>query len=169
MRNIIGGILCALFVFTVQLSVATSAPTRSSPLDRLWGCWVVKKPLPTTGVNGLSQAQVDAIVGTHIVFGRACARSGHLVVASPKYSTKVVTARDFFAGGFVSLEQIGINDGQVIEVQLTNPLPLGVVFPGDDVFLRKRDIVFELENAYFLAERARPDDVGCACDKTMPK
>jgi uncharacterized protein YecT (DUF1311 family) len=159
-------LICCVLVFTVALStVANSESPPISPPQWFWGCWVVKKLLPTSGVSGLSKEQVNALVGRRVVFGKSCARSGDAVAQSPVYSTSVLSDRDFFSLGYASLAQIGVKDNKVVRVQLTKPEFSDLDFAGNDVFLRENDLVIEVENDYFVAERAKSEDAACTCEK----
>ena len=89
------------------------------------------------------------------------------MIHSPIYSVKILSARDFFKLGYFPLSQIGIHEQQVTEVGLILPDNLSDLdFRGETVFLRKKDIVINVENQSFLAERAKPDDPACACKET---
>lgn len=169
MKAVIAAGLCALLVLVSPLLVATGAPTQSSPPDWFWGCWTVKRLLPTSGVHGISQRQADAIIGRHIAFGRTCVRSGDVVLAGPEYAVSLLTGGQFFEAGRATLKQIGINAGRVTLVHVTKPHGEFAPFPGDYVYLREKDVVIEVENTYFLAERARPDEKACTCETKAPK
>lgn len=158
-------ICCVVAVTIALLASATSEPSPASPPQWFWGCWVVKKLLPTSGVSGLSKEQVDAIIGRRVVFGKSCARSGAAVAQSPVYSTSVLSDRDFFSLGYASLAQIGVKDNKVVRVQLTKPEFSDLDFAGNDVFLRENDLVIQVENDYFVAEKSKSDGTGCACEK----
>lgn len=153
---------CAFLGIFILALVATAKP--ADPPSAFWGCWVVTKMLPTPGISGLSQKQVDAIIGTRLVFTPACARSGHTVARSPEYSTRVLSDRDFFKLGYVSLKQIGVTEQQVTQVSLVKPELSDLDFLGDYVFLRSKDIVIEVEGDFFVAEKAKPGDAACACE-----
>ena len=140
-----------------------------NPPSWFWGCWVVSKPLPTPGVSGLSPEQVRAIVGTRIVYQAEYARSAHRVAPSPAYTATLLNGEDFLSLGFVRLNQIGIEGNRVTRVQLIKPEFSDLEFPGNDVFLRKTDIVIDVENTYFVAHRAKAQDSGCKSQKTAGK
>ncbi len=169
MRKSIGHICWILLLLIPLLSLGENNPASSAPPNWFWGCWVVKKLLPTPGVSGLSPKQVDAVIGTRLVFRPTCARSGHRVARSPMYSTTVLSDRDFFALGYVALSQIGIRENKVVRVQLAKPELSDLDFLGNDVFLRKTDIVIYVENDFFVAERAKPNDAACTCKKPTAK
>ena len=154
---------CAfLWIFAFVLLGTASPALAPSPPSWFWGCWVVTKSLPTAGISGLSQKQADAIIGTRIMFAPTCARSGRTVIQSPKYSVKTLSARDFFKLGYFPLSQMGIHEQQVTEVGLILPDNLSDLdFPGSQVYLRKKDIVINVENHSFLAVRAKPGDAAC--------
>ena len=159
----------ARYAFLAIFAFVLLAPARTrvapSPPSWFWGCWVVKKSLPTAGISGLSQKRAEAIIGTRIIFTPDCARSGSTVIHSPKYSVKVLSARAFFELGYFPLNQIGINDQQVTEVEVAIPDSLSDLdFAGSAVFLRKHDLVINVENHSFLAEKAKPGAAGCACE-----
>lgn len=158
-------LICCVLVFTVALSTVANVELPTSPPQWFWGCWVVKKLLPTSGVSGLSKEQANALVGRRLVFGKSCARSGDAVAQSPVYSTSVLSDRDFFSLGYASLAQIGVKDNKVVRVQMTKPEFSDLDFAGNDVFLRENDLVIEVENDYFVAERAKSEDAVCTCEK----
>src|SRR5215472_12124754 len=87
---------------------AWAQPT--APPSNFWGCWVVRKALPTAGISGLSPAQEKAMIARRIVFTPACARSGGRVIRRPKYSATVLSDREFFQLGYVRLGGIGIQE-----------------------------------------------------------
>jgi len=158
-----------LAMLLLALMGAAKPTPAASPPRAFWGCWVVTKMLPTPGLSGLSQKQVNAILGTRIVFTPSCARSGRTVAPSPEYSTTVLSDRDFFKLGNVSLKQIGVATPQVTRVGLVKPELSDLVFLGDYVFLRSEDIVIEVEGDFFVAERAKPGDAACACETRKVK
>ena len=116
-------LICCVLIFNVTFLTGVNGrfPHRPTPPQWFWGCWVVKKLLPTSGVSGLSKEQVNALIGRRLVFGKSCARSGDAVAQSPVYSTSVLSDRDFFSLGYASLAQIGVKDNKVVQVQLTKP------------------------------------------------
>lgn len=159
---------CCVFLVVFAFALfATAKP--ADPPSAFWGCWIVTKMLPTPGTSGLSQKQVNAIIGTRLVFTPTCARSGHTVARSPEYSTTVLSAQDFFKLSYVSLRQIGITEDQVTQVSLVKPELSDLDFVGDYVFLRRKDIVIEVEGDFFVAERAGPNNTACACEAPQAK
>jgi len=150
---------------SAALLCAQRAPQKSPP-SWFWGCWVVKRNLAVRDISGLSQKQVDAIIGTRIFFSPSCARSGGTVIKSPTYSLSVLSNAEFFTRrSYVDLSEIGVRGQQVTEVAVRGEFAAGdVEFPGADVYLRERDIVIEVENVYLLAERAKPGDPSCGCE-----
>jgi hypothetical protein len=85
-------------------------------------------------------------------------------VSSPAYSIGVLSEREFFELGYIPLSQIGIHQKKVTQVRLVNPELSNIEFVGADIFLRKTDIVIEVENDYFVAKRMKPDDSVCNCE-----
>ncbi len=166
-----------LFVAAVCLwgcLVLPSMPVRAaqpSSVESLpnwfWGCWIVKKDLYVKDISGLSQKKVDAIIGTRIVFTPLCARWKRTVIRSPKYTVRVPSNDQFFRGRYGTynnLDAIGVGSNYV--TQVTTDLPDGLCdldFVGQDVYLRKNDIVIEVEGAYMVAKKAKPGDKACAC------
>jgi hypothetical protein len=127
----------------------------------------VRKLLPTPGISGLSQKQVNDIIGTRLVFSPTCARSGSKAVKSPEYSTDTISDRDFFDLAYVSLSQIGIRGNKVVRIRLTKPELSDLEFRGNNVFLRKGDLVIEVENDFFVAERdTKADSAVCRCQES---
>lgn len=159
----------ASILMALVLSISITVPASPKvPPKWLWGCWVVTKLLPVTDASALSQEQEKAMIGRRIVFGPSCARSGQTIVKSPAYSTKTVSREDFFRlGYYVELTQIGVHAKQVTEVDLALPDNLSDLdFPGNMTFLREKDIVIVVEGDYFVAEKAKPGDPGCKCERT---
>lgn len=168
---IIGVRRTPLLVLSLLLLGAAKPVPPKSPPGWFWGCWTVTKLLPVTDASGLSAKQEDAIIGKQLVFTPTCARSGRTVVKSPAYSTKIVSDRDFFRlGYYVELSQIGVHAKQVTEVDVALPSNLSDLdFPGNNVYLREKDIVIEVEGDYFVAERAKPSDPACRCEEAKAK
>jgi hypothetical protein len=162
------GRACLGMLLLLLMGAAKLMPAASPPRS-FWGCWVVTKMLPTPGLSGLSQKQVNGILGTRLVFTPSCARSGRTVARSPEYSTTVLSDRDFFKLGNVSLRQIGVATQQVTRVGLVKPELSDLVFLGDYVFLRSEDIVLEVEGDFFVAERAKAGDAACVCETRKVK
>lgn len=153
--------LFMLMIIIFPISLSGQTKELENPPSWFWGCWIVSKPLPTPGVSGLSPEQVRAIVGTRIIYQPKFAQSGHKVAPSPIYAATVLSDQDFLSLGYVRLSQIGINRDKVTRIQLIKPELSDLEFPGNDVFLRKTDIVIEVENSYFVAQRAIAKDLGC--------
>lgn len=150
--------------FGILLFALFATQKLEQPPSTLWGCWTITKMLPTAGVSGLSPERVKAIIGTRLVLTPSCARSGRTVVSSPAYSTSVLSDREFFELGYIPLSQIGIHQKRVTRVRLLNPELSNIDFVGTDVFLRKTDIVIEVENDYFVAKRLGPAPRAEACE-----
>lgn len=153
-------------ILTVCLLVAGASPwaPRNAPPAWFWGCWRVKRLIPVTDISGLSPAQVKALIGERLFFGRACACSGRTLIRSPRYSVRVLSNREFFAGYYIPLTQIGVHSRTVTEVQVALPPNLSDLdFPGSDVYLRARDIVIAVEGDFFEAQKTTSGAHGCAC------
>lgn len=144
-------------------------PTRpTSPPAWFWGCWVVKKPLPVTAVVGIGPKEEKAIIGTRIVFTPTCARSGKTVIESPAYKVTGLSAEEFWDLGRYPLSQIGIRAPRVTQVSLDLPNGMSDLdFPGNYVYLRKKDIVIDVENVAFLAVKA--GGPACTCSSREAK
>jgi len=165
-KNIRLRLMLVVLSSTFLVGASRSRPQKSPP-SWFWGCWVVKMVLPTNGISGLSPKQEKAMIGKRIEFTRLYARSGKVVIHSPKYSVKTLSNKEFFdAENYVSLNQIGIRTPSVINIRLRLPINLSdLAFAGNDVYLRKKDIVIVVEGDYFLAERAGLGDPACRCNK----
>ena len=163
--------LVRFMLVTIICPLAVSGQTKElkNPPSWFWGCWVVSKPLPTPGVSGLSPEQVRAIFGSRIIYQHKYARSGHTVAPSPEYTASLLSGQDFLSLGYVRLSQIGIEGDDVTRIQLVKPEFSDLEFPGNDVFLRKDDIVINVENTYFIAHRAKSEDVACKPQETESK
>lgn len=159
-----------LLLFPLLFLGAGKSPAPKSPPNWFWGCWVVTKALPISAMIGLSPKREKAVLGTRITFTPTCARSGRIILNSPKYSVKVLSARDFFELGYFPLSQIGIKKQHVTEIELALPGNLSDLdFPGDEVYLRQKDIVIVVENDALLGERANPGDPACQCEAPKTK
>jgi hypothetical protein len=157
---------CLLILSLLVVGAGKPMP-QNSPPKWFWGCWVVKRLLPVTDASGLSPKQEEAIIGKRLVFNPTCARSGGTVVHSPKYSVKVLSNREFFKKGYyIPLSQIGVHESSVTEVEVGLPSNLSDLdFPGNNVYLREKDIIIEVEGDYFAAEKAKPSDTACKCEQ----
>jgi hypothetical protein len=161
--------MCLLVLSFLLGGIARPTPATSPP-QWFWGCWVVTKVLPTSGTSGISPEQEKAIIGTRVIFTPTCARSGRTVLKLPKYSVKVLSARDFFKLGYFPLAQIGVKKQYVTQIELVLPENLSDLdFPGNEVYLREKDIVINVENDSFLAEKAKQEDQGCVCQAEHEK
>ena len=154
-------VLFVLVMLSCPFALSGQTKELESPPSWFWGCWVVSKPLPTPGVSGISLEQMRAIIGTRIVYQQKYARSGNKIAPSPGYTATVLSGQDFLALGYVRLSQIGIEENKVARIQLVKPELSDLEFPGNDVFLRKSDLVIAVENSYFVARRAKASDLGC--------
>jgi len=85
-------------------------------------------------------------------------------VRAPEYSTTVLSDQEFFKLGYVRLSQVGINENQVTRVRITKPEYSDLEFVGNDVFLRKTDLIVAVENDYFVAKRAKLNNDNCKCE-----
>jgi len=153
-------------ILTLCLLVAGASPwaPRTAPPAWFWGCWRVKRLIPVTDISGLSPAQVKALIGERLCFGRARACSGRTVIRSPRYSVRVLSNREFFEGYYIPLSQIGVHSRTVTEVQVALPPDLSDLdFPGSEVYLREKDIVIAVEGDFFEAQKAKSARYGCAC------
>src|SRR5713226_2350985 len=128
------------------LAVAlTTVALASNPPAALQGCWTVKRDLRAPGIVGLSQKDIDKIVGTRIVYSESCAMSGRNLLASPGYETTTLSEREFFEYARVSLKQVGIPGTTVTQVSLTGTQALQTRFVGGLVFLGGKNPVIEVE------------------------
>jgi hypothetical protein len=159
---------CCICIGILAFSLLASAETKAPP-PSYWGCWIVKKVMPTVGITGLSQKQANAVIGTRLVFTPACARSGSTVVQAPTYSVKVLSSREFFGISYIPLKQIGIEAQQVTEVDLLKAGVSDLDFYGTEVFIRQKDIVIDVEGTFFLAERVKGGDALCKCEVPSAK
>lgn len=160
--------LCILAITSPMLAASKRRPPKSLP-SWFWGCWVVGSQMDVpTAVFGLSIKEAESIPGTRLIYARSWARSGRTTLRPTSYSVRVLTSEEFLedhhgSASEVDLPQIGIHGPSVTEVEVALPANLSDVgFPGNDLYLRKRDIVIEVENAFFPAEKAMPGDPQCA-------
>jgi len=153
-----------------SLLAAPNSTHKESPPAWFWGCWIVKKALPISGVVGISPKQEKAIIGTRIMFAPTCARWRGTVLKSPKYSVKVLSADKFFDIERLPLSEIGVRGEHVTEVEVDLPGTLSDLdFIGAYTYLRNRDIVLEVEGDCLLAEKAKPGDPKCECESPRTK
>jgi len=151
--------MLAIALWTTAMPIPSEPPP-----DWFWGCWTVVKVIPTSGIFGISEKQEKSIIGTHLVFSPTCARSGQTVIDSATYKVKVLSAEEFFRLGHFALSQIGVQKSSVTEVELILPDKMSDLnFPGNQAFLRDNDLVINVENVSFLAQRAKKEDANCNC------
>ena len=152
----------AILCLSVMLSAITLA---SNPPATLLGYWTVKRDLRAPGIVGLSQKEINQIIGTRIFYSESCAKSGRAVLASPGYETTTLSEREFFEYARVSLKQVGITGTTVTQVSLSGSEALPKRFVGSIVFLGGQNPVIEVEGVFFELARTEPDRGECACVK----
>jgi hypothetical protein len=136
----------------------------SDPPATLWGCWTVKRALPTTNIAALSQKEVDRIVGTRLVYSRSCVRSGKTVYKSPKFVTTVLSNREFFEQFYyIPLKQLGILGPTATLIAVSSTEDRGSAFLGDTVFLGGKNPVIEFQGVFFELEKAKSAKPDCKC------
>ncbi len=179
MKRITAATLCFL-ILTVALPLCGAPQSGQAGTTKLipkwfWGCWVVKRELPVpTAVVGVSEAKGRSIIGTRMVFTPTWVRSGRAIANPASYSVAVLSSRDFLmqhhgSASEITLRQIGIRSGQVTEVQVAPPEGLSDLdFVASDCYLResKKDIVIDVEEDTFVAEKAKAGDPACASRST---
>lgn len=163
----------SLALSVLPLVLAVSQNPLKSPPSWFWGCWTITAALPVSAGVGLSPKQEKAIIGTMLAFTRTCARSGRVVLKTPQYSTRTISAGQFFRfGNYVDLRDIGVTSKRVTEVEVSIPRSMSDLdFPGNYLYLRpaKKDIVISVEGDYFVAERKSTADKACKCELTSVK
>ncbi|MGH9508052.1 MAG: hypothetical protein ACRD13_14100 [Terriglobales bacterium] len=162
------------------LAAAGPRPEPAIP-SWFWGCWriteILSPRVPNAPAGGLSQPQIDALVGTRVVLRRGCCsrtartglgypETGETILAGPAFRARLVSRRQFWRFGYFLPSAIGINGPTVTE--LTAQLPPGLSdldFLAETVYLRPADrsIVLDVEGAEFLAKKLPPGTPGCVC------
>lgn len=149
----------------VLIGLATVA-VGSNPPTRLQGCWVVKKVLPTTNIAALTQKEVDRILGTRLVYSNSCVQSRRFILKSPKFTTRVLTDREFFEEFYnIPLKQLGITASEVTIVNVAGSEDQGAAFVGDTVFLGSKNPVIEFDGVFFQLAKAKQQNDKCTCVK----
>jgi hypothetical protein len=153
-----------LALVSLVVALATIA-LASDPMTTLWGCWKVKRALPTTNIAALSQKEVDRIVGTRIFYSESCAKSGRILLRSPRYETTTLSEREFFGYAYIPLKQLEITGPTVTMVTLSGAEDLRSPFVGSTVFLQGKSPVIEFEGVFFELEKAKSGKDKCNCVK----
>ncbi len=135
----------------------------SNRVAMLWGSWTVKRDLRVPGVIGLSQKEIDQIVGTRIFYSKACAQSGQVVLRSPKYVSTILSGQEFFDYAHASLRQLGIAVTTTTKVTLAGPGKPPVRFVGNIVFLGGKTPIIEVEGVFFELQKAKSIADNLAC------
>jgi hypothetical protein len=135
----------------------------SNPPATLWGAWIVKRDLRVPGIVGLSQKEIDQIVGTRILYSKSCAQSGQAVVRSPDYASTILSEREFFDYAHASLKQLGITGTTTTKVTLTGSGEPPLRFVGNIVFLGGKLPVIEVEGVFFELQKAKSIADNFAC------
>jgi len=143
------------FAFVSLLIGMASIAFASNPPTTLWGCWKVKRALPTTNIAALSQKEVDRIVGTRIFYSESCAKSGRTLLRSPRYETTTLSEREFFEYAYIPLKQLEITGSTVTMVTLSGAEDLRSPFVGSTVFLNGKSPVIEFEGVFFELEKPK--------------
>lgn len=136
----------------------------SNPPATLRGAWVVKRDLHVPGIVGLSQREIDQIIGTRIFYSESCAQSGQTVLRSPKYASTILSEREFFDYAHASLKQLGIPGTTTRKVTLTGSEEPPARFAGNIVFLGGKFPVIEVEGVFFEMQKAKSNADSLACN-----
>lgn len=154
--------MSVILSLTVVLSTVALA---SNPPATLLGCWTVKRDMRAPGIVGLSQKEINRIVGTRVFYSESCAKSGRAVLASPGYETTTLSERDFFDYARVSFKQLGMPGPTITQVSLTGSQTLQTRFVGSRVFLGGKNPVIEVEGVFFELEKVKVENPKCTCVK----
>lgn len=135
----------------------------SDLVGALKGCWVVKRELKTPGIVGISQKEIDRIIGTRILYSGSLAKAGQIVLSAPDYETTTLSKQEFFDYAQFSPEKVGIPGPTVTQVSLKGAETLRTRFVGSRVFLGGKNPVIEVEGVFFELEKLSitPDEPGC--------
>jgi hypothetical protein len=150
---------CLAFVSLV-VALAAIAFAANQPTT-LWGCWIVKRALPTTNIAALSQKEVDLIIGTRLVYSSSCVQSRRTILKSPKFITTVLSEPEFFQLAYIPLKQLGIAGSTATMVTVSGAEDRGSAFVGDTVFLGGKSPVIEFQGVFFELEKTRSDKSNC--------
>jgi len=136
----------------------------SDPPAALSGCWTVARALPTTNIAALSQADVDQAIGTRIVFGKACMKSGSSTRLSPRFVATELSEREFVESVYaIPLAQLGMQGQTTTMVEIRLATSSGESYLGEKVFLGGPQPVIEYQGVFFALKRANARDAECAC------
>jgi hypothetical protein len=145
-------------LFSACLTLASDPPAALS------GCWTVARALPTTNVAALSQADVDQAIGTHIVFDKACMKSGSSTLLSPRFVATELSEREFAESVYrIPLTQLGIYTKATTMVEIRSATPNGESYLGEKVFLGGPQPVIEYQGVFFALKKANAGDAKCTC------
>ena len=154
-----------------SMPVRAAQPSSVESLPKwFWGCWIVKKELPLAPTAGIPPKLEKSVIGTGITFAPGRASWHGTVLMSPRYRVKVLSSDEFFNLNRFSLSEMGVKRGRVTEVTVDLPDHLSDEdFVGADSYLRERqkDIIIDIEEDTFVAEKAKPGDAACGC--RLPK
>ena len=155
--------LLSVLVSAFRPSVAQN-PAGSLPID---GCWKITQALGTADVYGLTDKQIQGLLGTRVCYSNQTATAGGQTLRNPEYRKTSYDDVTFFKWFHTSLELLDIKAPvSVFEIVDNNGRPLR--FLGDtaipksaELLILARDGVFCLacKDAADCAERKKPDGV----------
>jgi hypothetical protein len=177
-------VLASLIFFCLVPAFAVAGGSHAGPAipSWFWGCWrIVRALYPREAgapAGGLSQSQIDSLIGTHVVLQKGCcsrtartglgyAEGGETILAGPAFRASVVSRREFWHFWYFPPSAIGIRGRTVTMVEAQLPAQLSDLdFLATTVYLRPADhsIVLDVEGAQLLAEKLPLGAPGCACD-----
>lgn len=151
--------LVLLFLVAVMMTARST-----DPLSQIWGCWAIKKALPTTNISALTDAQVKKLIHRRIVYSPECARSGKTILRPPGYSVESLSEVQFFEGNHIPLTQLGITEPRVTVIDLTSADTSAEPFVGATLFVGSGKVIILYEGVYFELQKVK-ESKNCSCAK----
>ncbi len=104
----------------------------------------IKRVIGSAPVTGLSQKEIDALVGIKIAYNDGISKSGHLQCKAPHYEEEIVSRNEFFALYFISPEKIGITSNAILMVRVEEKPGDLWLAPGSVFCVRDRDTLIAI-------------------------
>lgn len=98
----------------------SALPASGPAMPVYFGTWVIKKHIPTPNVSALSLEQINGYLGQEITVNEKQIVTSQGTIENPVYEESTLTNNDFFINWRIQLNNLGIMDDTVTEINVAN-------------------------------------------------
>ena len=146
-----------VLVLALSASVCAGRAVRKVEPSSIYGHWVVRRLIPTSGISA-GPGDLGSWIGARVFYSASEVRFGSQVVENPWYKISRVSAKDFFRDSKFPLAEVGIHSRSVIEIDIVDRHGRDVLLkgPGSLLFVRSRDVLITVwDGGYFEMVRVK--------------